>query len=81
MVFIIIKEGFIQERIWTIIKNSEEKKEFVNELKVKISDIDITNIFDSNILECVTQEFTLIAKNLWNKYSKLINITRHFKAW
>jgi len=32
------------------------------------------------MLEYVTQEFTIIAKDLWNKYSKFINITKYSKA-
>ena len=54
LVSIIIKEEFVQERKQTIVKNSEEKKEFVKELKVKISNMDITNILNSNILEHIT---------------------------
>lgn len=79
--FIIIKEELIQERKQTTIKNSEGKKEFINKLKVKISKMDTTNILDTIILEYVTQEFATIADHLWNKFSKLTNITRHFKAW
>jgi len=51
LVLIIIKEEFIQERKQTIVKNSEEEKEFINELRIKISSIDITNILNSNTLE------------------------------
>jgi len=32
------------------------------------------------MLECVTQEFASIAENLWNKYSKLVNITKYKKS-
>ena len=41
----------------------------------------MTNILDSNILEYLTQEFFSIAENLWNKYSKIANITKCSKAW
>ena len=41
----------------------------------------MTNILDSNILEYLTQEFFSIAENLWNKYSKIANITKYSKAW
>ena len=41
----------------------------------------MTNILNSNILEYLTQEFSSIAKNLQNKYSKIANITKYFKAW
>ena len=43
---IIIKKEWKQ----TIVKNSEEDKEFVNKLRIRISDINMTNILDSNIL-------------------------------
>jgi len=65
----------------TIIKNSKEEKEFINKLRNKISNIDTTNILNSDILECVTQEFAIIAEDFWNKYSKLINITKYSKEW
>ena len=40
----IIEEKIVQERKQTIVKNNEEEKNFVNELMIKISDINITNI-------------------------------------
>ena len=64
LISIIIKEEFIQERKQTIVKNSEEEKEFINELRIKISSIDITNVLNNNILEWITQEFAIIAKDL-----------------
>ena len=33
------------------------------------------------MLEWITQEFTFIAEELWNKYSKLVNITEYSKTW
>ena len=71
MVSIIIEEEFVQERKQTIIKNSEEEKEFINKLKVNISNMNTTNILDSNTLEYLTQAFFSIAENLWNKYSNI----------
>jgi len=32
-------------------------------------------------IECITQEFVLIAEDLWNKFSKLVNITQRSKVW
>jgi len=37
-----------------------------------------SNITSCEILECVTQEFTSIVEDLWNKFSKFVNIS---KAW
>jgi len=39
------------------------------------------NILDSNLLEYLTQEFTSIVENLWNKYSKQTNIIKCLKSW
>jgi len=78
LVSIIIEEEFVQERKQTIIKNSEEEKEFINKLKINISNMNMTN---SNTLEYLTQAFFSIAENLWNKYSKMANITKCSKAW
>jgi len=64
LVSIIIEEEFVQERKQTIIKNSEEEKEFINGLKVNISNMNTTNILDSNTLEYLTQAFFSIAENL-----------------
>jgi len=81
LVSIIIEEEYVQERKQTIIKNSEEEKEFINKLKVNMSNMNTTNILDSNTLEYLTQAFFFIAENLWNKYSKMANITKCSKAW
>jgi len=81
LVSIIIEEEFVQERKQTIIKNSEEEKEFINKLKVNISNMNTTNVLDSNTLEYLTQSFFSIAENFWNKYSKMDNITKCSKAW
>ena len=64
MVSIIIEEEFVQERKQTIIKNSEEEKEFINKLKVNISNMNTTDILDSNTLEYLTEAFFCIAENL-----------------
>jgi len=53
-VCIIIKEEVIQDKKQTIIKNSEEEKEFINKIRNRISCISTTNILNSNILEGVT---------------------------
>ena len=41
----------------------------------------MTNIYSYNVLECVTQEFASITKDLWNKYFKLVNIIKCSKVW
>jgi len=43
--------------------------------------MDTTNIISCDMLEHITQEFTTIAEDLWNKYFKSVNITKQSKAW
>jgi len=76
-VYIIIKEEF---RKLAIVKNSEKEKEFINELRNKVSYIDTTNIYNCEMLEEVIQELASIIKKLWYKHSKYGNITKYSKA-
>jgi len=39
---------------------------------------DISNI---ELLEKVIQEYTSLLDSFWNKYSKLVRITKHSKVW
>lgn len=41
----------------------------------------MTNIFNCNEIEYIIQEFTSIVEDLWNQFSKLINITKRSKVW
>jgi len=63
-VHIIIKKEFIQEKKLTIVKNSKEEEEFINELKNRISYIKTTNIHNHERLKEVTQEFASITEKL-----------------
>ena len=63
-ILIIIEEEYIQEKKQTIVKNSEEEKNFINELRNKLSSIDISYIFNNDVLEQITQEFATIVKDL-----------------
>ena len=63
-ILIIIEEEHIQEKKQTIVKNSEEEKNFINELRNKLSSIDISYIFNNDVLEQITQEFATIVKDL-----------------
>jgi len=63
-VFIIIEEEFIQERKQSIVRNSKKEKEFINELRNKISIMDMTNIISYNMLEHITQKFATIVEDL-----------------
>ena len=52
---IIIRKEYIQDKKQTIIKNSKEEKEFINELRNRVENIDTTNILDCKILKRITQ--------------------------
>jgi len=54
LVSITIKEEFIHERRQTIVKDSEEENKFINKLRYKISNIDISNILNGKALESIT---------------------------
>ena len=41
----------------------------------------MTNITNCEILKHVTQEFATIIENFWNKFLKLVNITKQSQAW
>ena len=43
-------------------------------------DIDTTYISDSETLERIIQELMTFLENLWNKYSKYVNITKYSKS-
>ena len=50
LISIIIKEEFIQERKQSIVRNIEKKRKFIDELRNKISNVDITNILNLSTL-------------------------------
>ena len=54
-VHIFIKEKLIQEKKLTIVKNSKKEKEFINELRNRVSCINTTNILNCEKLEEVCQ--------------------------
>lgn len=81
LVHIVIKKEFIQEKKVTIVKNSEEEKEFINKLRNRIICIDMTNILNCKKLEEITWELASIIEELWYKCSKYVNITKYSKIW
>ena len=60
-------------------RNSKEEKEFIKSLEKKISHINTFNILNSRNLENIIQELAIAIKDLWNRYSKYINITKYSK--
>lgn len=76
-----ILEEHIQTKKQTLVKNSDEESQFVEELITSIKNIDISLIQSADTLEAITQLFANSIKRLWFKYSKNTNITKHFKPW
>jgi len=70
-VVISIIEEFIQDKQWTIIRNSEEEEEkFVTELTNTIRNIDTTDISNKELLKEIIQEYARISDSIWYKFSK-----------
>jgi len=60
IVNISINKEFIQDKQWSIIRNSEEEKKFVTELTFTLGNIDITDISNKGSLENIVQEYARI---------------------
>ena len=76
-----IIEEHIQTRKCTLVKNSKEEEKFITKLIDVITKLNTKNISDKEILEQILQIFANNMDRLWFKYSKVINITKHSKAW
>jgi len=80
-VVISIIEEFIQDKQWTIIRNSEEEEEkFVTELTNTIRNIDTTDISNKELLKEIIQEYARISDSIWYKFSKMstsLNVPKH----
>jgi len=73
---ITIEEEFIQKKKQSIIRNSNKEKEFIKKYRNRIGSIEMTNIADCDMFKCITQEFATIVEDLWDKFLKLVNITK-----
>jgi len=78
---ITIIEEHIQTRKCTLVKNSKEEEEFIEELTKVIARLNTENISDKEMLEQTLQIFSNNTDRLWFKYSKVVNITKHSKVW
>ena len=54
LVSIIIEEEFIQEKKWSIVRNSDKEKEFINEIICRLESTEITHITNCKQLEHIT---------------------------
>ena len=78
---IVIIEEHIQTKKYTIIKKSEEEKNFLAELIKAIKRLNMDHISSKEILEQTAQEFADNTEKIWFKHLKTINITKHLKPW
>ena len=76
-----IFEKHIQSRKRTIVKNSKEEENFVNELSKAIKSLNMDNIHNVEVLEHVIQFFANNTGRIWHKHLKVVNITKHSKEW
>ena len=65
----------------TLIKNSVEEDNFVNEVIALFSKVDTSNISSISDLDEITLSWADIVDRSWSKHSKFINITKHLKSW
>jgi len=76
----IIKEH-IQTKKCTIVKNSEKEKIFINKVIKAIKDINTSDLSDIVSLKNIVCSFICSLERIWEKNSKIINITEHSKSW
>jgi len=74
-----IDKEFIQEKYWIIIKNSEQKENFIVDLIEALEKLDTTMILDKDVLENIVQEYIRLSESIWYKYLRIIKITRQTK--
>jgi len=67
--------------VQAIKKDSDEEKDFINEITNSIRNLNRTNIEDKNSLLDVTSQLSLVYEKAWTKYAKPKRITKHSKEW
>lgn len=65
----------------TIIKDSDEEKNFVKELINAIKDINMSDFSNSDCFEKVVLNLASSVKRIWVKNLKTVNITKYSKSW
>ena len=71
----------IQTKKYTIIKDSEEENNFINKLIKAIKSLNMNNIYNKDNFKHIIQTFTGCIERILFKHSKIVNITKHSKAW
>jgi len=64
-----------------LVKNSKEKENFITELIEVITKLNTKNISSKETLEQIVQTIANDIDRIWFKYSQVVNITKHSKAW
>jgi len=67
--------------IWSIKKDSKEKKEFISSLVQDVQSLDTSTIRSQANLESSVQQLANVFENAWNTHSKQKCITKHSKEW
>jgi len=76
-----IIEKNVNSRKRSIIKDSEEKEQFIKDIIISIRNLDMTNLSNIPHLEKTMDNFANIVDKAWIKNSKIINVTKHSKSW
>ena len=76
-----IVEEYIQTKKCMIVKDSEEEKTFINEVIKAIKYIDTSNLSDIISLKSTICTFAHYLDIIWEKNSRIVNITKHPKSW
>ena len=81
IVNISIFEEHIQTRKCTLVKNSKEEDNFINNLIEAIKGMNMENIQSKEVLDQIIQLLASITEKIWYKHSKVVNITKYSKEW
>ena len=65
----------------SLVKGSDEEKQFIEDLTRFIKNLNISPIQNAESLEEIVQHLVTNIENIWFKYLKTVNITRYSKAW
>ena len=76
-----IIEKYIQTKKYTIVKNSKEEKIFINKVIKAIKDINTSDLTNVVSLKNIVYSFAYSLERIWEKNTKIINITKYSKSW
>ena len=76
-----IRDEDIPTKQCSLIKESDEENQFIEDLIQFIKNLNTSSIQDIESLEEVVQFLATNIKDIWFKHLKMVNITRQSKAW